>query len=665
MGFTKNLFFKQAGRAIMAFSLLFTFSNCQLSSLIKKANRSKENGEYHKAAKLFTKAASKSQSKEQRGRFFYETAQNYHRIGDYRKASAFYKRALTYKYNDSTLLLTYGDMLCGSGKYEKAIETYETFLQANPKSKVAKEKIRMAKLAPEWIQSKSRVEIKKMKEINSKGSDIAAIYPTSRSNYLVFSSNNPEIVSKKKSSITGEQFYDLCYANFNIQRQRWEKPVTLDPNMIINGPEDEAVTSFTSQGSVIYYTKCQYNKAGKASAVVYKSRVDGDQWAKPEPVMIPNDSIMVAHPSITLDGKELYFVSDRPGGYGGNDIWVAKNSNGKWGRATNLGPQINTPGNETYPFIRDNGELYFSSDTHIGIGGLDIFKAIQNEDGVWEVENARSPINSSEDDFAITFLAGKEQGLFTSNRKGTRSDDIFSFIIPAMEFTIEGHISNKKTQEPISNATVRIIGTQGTMLKLKSRNGKYSFNIKKDEEYLVAAYKKGFLNAKYLFNTLEAKESIHLNTNLALTPTDAPISVDNIYFDLAKWDLLPQSKTSLDQLYQILIDNPTIAIEIMAHTDARGDQQSNFTLSQKRAQSVVSYLKAKGIQSVRLTAKGYGKTSPKVVDTALAEKYDFLKEGEVLTMENILKMDNEQQEICHQINRRTEFRVISTNYLKK
>ncbi|MCT4673833.1 MAG: OmpA family protein [Prolixibacteraceae bacterium] len=665
MSFKKNTFFHFFRTLFIIGASLFLLTNCQLKSIVKKANKSKENGEYHKAAKLYSKAASKSQNKNQRACFFYEAAQNYRNISNYRKASAFYKRALTYKYNDSTLLIKYGEVLCGSGKYDKAVEAFEEYLKLHPNDQEVKEKIRMSKLAPEWIQSTSRIEIKKLREINSKGSDIAAIYPTSRSNYIVFATNNPDLVSKKKSNITGERFYDLCYANFDIQKQKWQSPKSLDQDQVVNGPEDEAVTTFTSQGSVIYYTKCQYNKDGKTSAAVFKSRVDGEQWAKPEQVLIPNDSTMVAHPSISLDGNELYFVSNRAGGMGGNDIWMSKNINGKWGPAINLGSSVNTAGDETFPFIRDNGELYFSSDTHAGLGGLDIFKAVKDEDGTWQVENVRAPINSSGDDFAITFLEGKDKGLFTSNRKGTRSDDIFEFVIPPMKFTIEGHVIDKEKGQPVSNATVRLIGTDGTMLKLKSRNGKYSFNVTKDAEFLVAAYKKGYLNSKYLFNTLEAKESIQIKHDLQLTATDAPITVDNIYFDLAKWDLLPQSIEALDSLYQILIDNPTISIEVMAHTDARGDNQSNFKLSQKRAQSVVNYLRAKGIESVRLSAKGYGKTSPKVVTESLSKKYPFLEVGEILNMENISQKDNEKQEICHQINRRTEFRVLSTNYLKR
>ncbi|QZE13541.1 OmpA family protein [Halosquirtibacter laminarini] len=660
-----NSFYRQSIKFGWAILIVFSFCSCQLNSLIKKADRCNQNGEYYKASKLYNRAAQKSKSKQQRSKFYFQTAENQRKIGDFRKASGFYKRAITYKYPDSLLWIKYGDMLCGSGKYEKAIEAYNTFLIDHPEAKEVKEKISLAKQAPKWIESKSRIQIEKLRAINSKGSDISAIYPSSRSNYLVFATNNAELVTKKKSNITGERYYDLCYANYDIQKQRWGKPQNLDPDGIINTQEDEGVPSFASQGSVIYYTQCKYAKNGGASAAIYKSRVDGEQWAKPQRIKIPDDSTMVAHPSVTLDANEIYFVSDRPGGYGGNDIWMSKKEGNQWGPAINLGPQINTTGNEVYPFIRDNGTLYFSSDTHPGIGGLDIFQAIQNEDGIWEVENVRAPLNSSGDDFAITFLAGKEQGLFSSNRKGTRSDDIFSFVIPPMEFTIEGEVLNKNTNKLLTQATIRVIGTDGTMLKLKTRNGKFRFNISKDAEYLLAAYKKGYLNAKYLFNTLDAKESVHLSRNLVLTPTDAPIEVDNIYFDLAKWDLLPASIASLDSLYQVLVDNPTISIEIMAHTDGRGDSQSNFSLSQKRALSVVAFLKAKGIPAIRLSAKGYGKTSPKVIDKKLANKYEFLEVGDTLTMEFIQRKEKEEQEICHQINRRTEFRVLSTNYLKR
>ena len=442
----------------------------------------------------------------------------------------------------------------------------------------------------------------------------------------------------------------------------------IDDQKIIDTFDEEGASSFNVAGNTMYFTRCRYQKKDQRSAEIYTSKQLLGIWGEPVKEKIGGDTLMAAHPSLSADGSTLYFVSDRPGGMGGKDIWYATKKKGgdSWGKPANAGPQINTSGDEMFPCIRENGNLYFSSNAHIGMGGLDIFVAKKGEDDKWIVENMKSPVNSTGDDFGIAFYSGEERGLFTSNREGSFKDDIYTFVLPPKSYDIDGDIFNKENGVRINDASVKLIGTDGTMLKLKAENGKFRFKLKQGVEYVVAAYCKGFLTAKMIASTIGLEEGKEFQFRLELTPADAPISIDNIYYAFGKWDLLPESRSSLDSLAELLVLNPTTIIELMAHTDCRGDDALNSEISQKRAQSVVTYLIDRGIQPGRLVAKGYGESSPKKVTKKLAKTYSFLKLGTELTCKYIESIsDEKEREICHQINRRTEFKVLSSDYREK
>ena len=344
---------------------------------------------------------------------------------------------------------------------------------------------------------------------------------------------------------------------------------------------------------------------------------------------------------------------------------MATKNGGSFSKPVNLGTSINTTGDEMFPFVRDNGELYFASNGLVGMGGFDIFKAVKDEDGNWSVENMGSPMNSPSDDFGIAFVTGENKGMFSSNRKGSRGDDIYSFLVPPKIYTVEGEIFDKETNAKLDGVTVRIIGTDGTNLKMRTKNGKFQMKLNPETEYIFAAYKDGFLRDKAAASTIGLDDSKDFWFDMFLTPTDSPIKVENINYEFGSWELLPESKVALDTLVQVLIFNPTITIELMAHTDHVGSDQFNFDLSQKRAQSVVDYLIEKGINPQRLVAKGYGETWPKKITRILAQQYDFLKRNDELTEDFILKLTEEQQEIARAINRRTEFRVLSTDFIER
>ena len=646
--------------------LVLFASSCTVSKRYRTALTSFEIGEYTKSIASFRKVYSKTKDKNQKAVIQFKIAEAYYKIGQYRQAESYYKNAITSKLGGAITWLHYAEVLRDNGKYAEAIKNYKIYLDSVPGDQMALNGIESSTVTKEWPKVKSRYIIANMKDLNSASSDFSAAYAGVHDNEIFFTSVRQGSTGKKKSAITGEFNADIYRSNYNAQKKHWDKPQLIDANNVINTIEEEGAGTFNSDGTTMYFTRCPYDKSGEKGTAIYTATQLSGVWGNATKVSILNDSLMAAHPTISAKGDTLYFVSDRPGGYGGKDIWYVKKKGDKWDKPVNAGPEINTPGDEMFPFIRDNGILYFSSNGHVGMGGLDIFMAKKNLDKKWIVENMKYPINSTGDDFAITYYPGEDRGLLSSNRTGSRKDDIYSFLLPPKIYELEGDIFNKGTGTRINDASVRLIGTDGTMLRMTAENGKFKFKLKPEVEYVIAAYKKGFLNAKAVTSTVGMDEGKQFQVRLDLTPSDVPINVDNINYEYAKWDLLPESITALDSLASLLVLNPTIVIELMSHSDCRGDDEVNSILSQKRAQSVVTYLISKGIQSGRLVAKGYGETAPKTVTKAIAKQYPFLKPGVELTCTYIESLkDEKKMEICHQINRRTEFKVLSSDYKEK
>ena len=641
--------------------------SCTVSNQYKTALTAFEIGEYAKSITALRKSYTKIKDRQQKASIQFKIAEAYYKIGQYRQAESYFKSALIRNSGGTVVLLHYAEVLRANGKYEEAIKNYKAYLDSVPGDKMAINGIESSQKTQEWLKAQTRYKIENLKEINSNASDYAASYAGVHDNEIYFTSSRKGATGKEKSAITGEFNADIFKSTYNLQKKRWDKPVLIDDQKVIDTFDEEGAASFNSTGNIMYFTRCRYQKSDQRSAEIFSSKQLLGIWGEIAKVKIGGDTLMAAHPSLSADGNTLYFVSDRPGGLGGKDIWYSTKKKGDaWGKPVNAGPEINTSGDEMFPYIRENGTLYFSSNAHVGMGGLDIFMAQKNTDGKWVVENMKSPVNSTGDDFAISFYSGEERGLFTSNREGSIKDDIYSFVLPPKVYEIEGDVINKENGIRINDASVKLIGTDGTMLKLKAENGQFKFKLKPNVEYIVAAYRKGFLNAKMVASTMGLEEGKQFQFRMELTPADSPISIDNIYYAFGKWDLLPESVAALDSLSELLVLNPTTIIELMAHTDCRGDDALNSEISQKRAQSVVSYLIAKGIQPGRLVAKGYGKTAPKRVTKKLSKAYPFLKQGKDLTCSFIEALeDDKQREICHQINRRTEFRVLSSDYREK
>jgi peptidoglycan-associated lipoprotein len=651
---------------IAYFILILILSSCTAAKFGRIALNSKQIGEYYKAIENFSKATRKEKDRDKRKEYAFAIAECYRAIGDYERASLYYTNAIRRGYSDPVALLRNGDMLRASMKYEDALENYRTFLDSLPNEEHAMRGIESIRMTQQWVSNPTRHIINPVKELNSRESDYAPVYMGNRNNEIIFTSTRKASTGKRKSMITGQNYADLFKSQFGVQKQKWGEPQLVDQSLIVNTADEEGAVTMSASGDQMLFTRCRYDKNQNLGSEIYSTSHSRGSWAEPIRVEVVGDSIIAAHPALSPDGSKLYFVSDKPGGYGGKDIWVADKKEGSFANPVNLGPAINTEGDEMFPYVRDNGELYFSSNYHLGMGGLDLFKAARNADGRWVVENLGSPVNSPADDFGITFVKGKDEGMFSSNRKGSRGDDIYYFVIPPTIFQVAGEVFDKETGNKLEGSSVRIIGTDGTNIKMRTQGGKFQMKLQANTDYIFAAFKDGFLNDKVKASTIGLVNSKDFRVELYLTPTDAPIKLENINYEFGKWDLLPESKVALDSLVQILVLNPTITIELMAHTDHVGSEQFNFDLSQKRAQSVVDYLIQKGINPQRLVARGYGETWPKTVTRKIADQYSYLKKGDELTEAFINKLETEEQkQAAMALNRRTEFRVLSTDFHEK
>lgn len=652
-------------KALIVFSLItFSLDGISQTARLKRAEALYEAGGFFEAVEIYRRELDKV-PREQMGFYLQRIADCYRFVGNARQAEIWYSKAIQREAPDPKVFYNYAEMLKMSEKYDVAIEQYQKYKQLVPNDPLADIGIRSCELAQKWIASPAGYEIVNMRAINSRQSDFSPAFASDDYSILYFTSSRDEATGSKKHAGTGEMFTDI----FVSQRDRqgnWSEPRPLDES--INTAFDEGAPSLTSDFNKLYFTRCRTSKRNKLGCEIMLSERREQGWLSPEPLLIAADSMVVAHPSISNDDLTLYFVSNMPGGYGGNDIWKITRSSpsDNWGEPVNLGAEINTKGNEMFPFIHSDGTLYFSSDGHPGMGGLDIFRAKSNGNG-WEVENMRYPINSPSDDFGIIFEREREAGYFSSRRRdvGSRGgDNIYLFYLPEIIFNMIGDVRDDKTGRALADANVQLVGSDGLIVNAKTgADGSFRFMLNPNTDYVLIASREGYLNGKGRETTRGLAASKEFTVEIQLTSTAKPIELPNIFYDYDRWELRPESMAALDRLIEVLNDNPTIVIELGAHTDSRGTLEYNYDLSQKRAQSVVNYLIERGVPAERLRAKGYAQSQPKVVDEQLVQQYPFLNIGAKLNQEFIDKIQNqEQQETVHQINRRTEFRVLSTDY---
>ena len=636
--------------------------SCKAAKL-SDAEEKQRIGEYYEAAAIYRKVYTKTSPKKRdlRGYIAYRMAECNRLINNTAKATSAYMNAIRYDYPDSTVYLRMGQMLQKTGRYPEAIKNYDIYMENDPSNLLAINGIQGCELAPGWKKNPTRYEVRRMDKFNSRRGEFSPMLAGDKYDQLYFASSRSKDKDAKVSAITGQNNNNLFLVKQD-EKGAWLAPVELEDE--VNTEYDEGTPSFSPDGNTMYYTYCAQDPEGPRTAEIYISTRSSAKWGKGTRATIVKDSVTaLGHPSISPDGKYLYFVSDAVGGFGGKDIFRARVAGNDFGPMENLGEEINTPGDEMFPYVRDSVTLYFASNGHPGMGGLDLFKATQDSTGKWNVENLGAPINSMADDFGITFAGKEERGFFCSNRNDARGyDHIYSFERPTITIFIEG-IVNDVDEYPIEDATVRIVGKDGLNVKVPvKKDGTYRVELERDIRYVMMASARGYLNQNYELHTGPEEKNETYIVDFFLSPISKPVVIDNIFYDFDKATLRPESKKALDEMIKMLNDNPNVTIELGAHTDRKGTDQYNERLAQRRAQSVVDYLIAGGIEAARLEAKGYGESVPKTINKKMAKQFDFLKEGDVLTEEFILALPPEQQEIADQINRRTEFKVLRTNY---
>ena len=619
-------------------------------------------GEYYDASVTYKKVYNKLRSKEQRpqrGVVAFRMANCYRLLNMSARASAAYQNALRYQYPDSMAHLYLAQSLQRQGKYGPAMKAYDAYLEKVPNDSLALNGLIGCKNALKWREQPTRYVVKNAKLFNSRRADFCPMFLGADYDQLYISTTNEKAMGDKKSEITGMKNADIFVAKKD-EKGMWQRPEPVEGEL--NSEFDEGIVSFSPDGQTMYLTKARREMSANTSVEIFTSQRSDAKWSAPVKYEVTADTVSAfGHPAVSEDGEFLYFASDMPGGYGGKDLWRISLKD-RVGSLENLGPDINTTGNEDFPYVRSNGILYFSSDGHPGMGGLDLFKATPKLETGWTIENMRNPMNSSSDDFGITFGKG-EEGYFTSNRGDARGyDHIFSFSYTPVKITIEGMVMDKD-EEPVKNAIIRIVGNDGSIQKEVARNdGSFSFSLNRGTSYVMLAGAKGYLNQKQEFVSDTVAQDAEYWVEFILPAVHKPQVIENIFYDFDKADLRPESVKALDELIQVLETNPNVTIEMASHTDRKGSNKYNEALSLRRAQSVVDYLISKGISADRLQPHGYGESRPKKVTKRIARQYPQFKEGDVMTEEFIEKLSPEDQEAADQINRRTEFQVLSLTY---
>ena len=645
--------------------LLFAFAltSCGVNQTLKKAEQSYARGEYFDAASHYKKAYSRLKPKERtrRGEVAYQLAECYRLINYTVRAKGAYMNAIRYKYPDSLSYFYLAEMLRKNGEYKVAAQQYQLYLASEPGHALALNGLKSCELAQEWKANPTRHAVKRATVFTSRRSDYSPMYAGTDPDILYFTSTRNEAKGNDLNGITGMKSSDIFQSKRDDKGQ-WQKPVPLDSE--VNSEFEDGACSFSPDGKTMYFTRCRTSSEMAVYAEIYSSQRTGANWATPQKCAIVNDSLSsVAHPAVSPGGDYLYFVSDMPGGYGGLDIWRINITRDGFGFVDNLGAEINTPGDEMFPAFAPDSTLYFSSNGHPGMGGLDIFKAIPHTGGKWAVENMKSPINSNGDDFGLAFEPGHQHGFFSSNRGDARGwDHLYTFELPEVTYTLTGWVYDKEG-DPLPESLVTVVGDDGTYWKLNVRtDGSFTQRVSQDVRYVMLASCKGYLNYKQELATDTVQVNRDYELEFPLSSITRPVLIENIFYEFDRADLTPESTESLKELIQLLNDNPYVTIELAAHCDYFGNDDYNLRLSQRRAESVVRYLVAGGISQDRLTAKGYGEEQPKVATRFTLKTAPFLKEGDVLTEDFIKNLPPEEQEICNAINRRTEFRVLRTTF---
>lgn len=648
---------------IIFFAAVCLLCSCGAERNVSKGEKFLALGEYYNAAEQFKQAYSKTDTKnhKNRGKIAMRMALCYDKMNATPRAIASYRNAERYGFGKAAEKLALARLLMKNGNYKEAANVYEEAQDSLPDNILASNGLTSSKEADGLKKAGSRYTVKRIDILNSRRADYSPMLLGDENNFIYFTSTRNEATGEELSGITGTKSADIFYSEKD-EKGNWGRPQLASGG--INTDYEEGACCFSPDGRTMYLTQCLVDPTVPKFAQIVTSERSDAAWGKASLLPITRDTLSsYAHPAVSPDGQWLYFTSDMPGGIGGLDIWRVRITAAGLGGVENLGEPINTPGDEEFPTFRPNGDFYFSSDGHKGLGGLDIFIAKPESNGTYHLKHPGFPLNSNGDDFGMTFEGAANKGYFSSNRGDANGwDHIYSFENPEITNTVKGWVYEIDGYE-LTAAQIYIVGSDGTNTKSNVlSDGSFSYEAKPDVDYLLLATCKGFLNHKEEVRMEQKKESQFVTLQFPLASITAPVLIDNIFYDFNKATLRPESAKALDELVKLLNENPHVTIELSSHCDYKGSAEYNKKLSQRRAESVVSYLINHGIPADRLTAMGYGKSQPKVIRKKLTDKYPWLHAGDTLTVKRILALPADQQELCNQLNRRTEFRVLRTTY---
>lgn len=640
--------------------ILFTFA-CILILLsacspgkraLVKGYNSYVNGEYDVAIDHYKVAIDNSVEVAESN---YRIAEAYRLSNRLQEALPYYETAIDMGIPDTSAVFHYALSLKQNGKYDEAKKELQEYLKMSADTTLeyterAQQEIKNLENLNNILSKDQYYEIENLEAVNSEGAEYA---PVVQKGTFYFTSSRG---SDKIYKATGTGFTNIFQAPMNGEDILIDQASTLGEAFATEAINEGCIT-FSPDGKVMIFAKGNSGKRKGARDVnLYISRLQKEGWTTPELMSITDPNAWDSTPAFSRDGKTLYFASNREGGHGGVDLYSARMDNrGRWGDVRNMGSVINTPGNEMFPYVTDDGKLYFSSDGHPSIGALDIFVAIR-KDGEITIENLGPPVNSTGDDFGISFTSIKD-GYFTSNRDGGKGDDdLYAFVnhdpslktvnyfLAGITVTTDDESGEEKILEGVN---VRLVYPEGqTTINSEETDaeGDFKFKVEGGTNYELIGEKEGYFTTRVSFSTVgktipqeELKEMVTdttFTTKLVLNKIviDKPIVLENIYYEFDESFITDVAAVELDKLVKIMEDNPQISIELSSHTDARGDNDYNQELSQRRAESAVRYLVENGIAPGRITAKGYGE--------------------EQLIIKNAL---TEEQ---HEVNRRTEFKVV-------
>jgi len=658
----------------LIFLLTTTFLIAQNRN-IKIADEAFANERYTEAVQKYLKGYKKlKKNRLEKARVNMQIAKSYLMMNDLRRAKSYYSRLIRSKahHQKPELQLEYARILLGLANYEEAKKQFEAYLLLIPNDPRALIGLKSIDKIKEWTENPIDYTIENIRKINTRYSEFSPAYFDKNYQSIIYTTTREEATGKAKDGWTGMDFSDL-YSSRIDSKGVWTTPETIDDTETINTSANEGQATLNDRFNTMYFTRCFQSETTASGCAIMKVKRSGRLWGEPKMVFLGGDSTnSIGHPTLSNDERTIIFSADFSNGLGGQDLYIAhrKKDSDKFMRAHNLGGLINTSGEELFPFLRNDTLLYFASNGHIGMGGLDIYRVtIKGDTAASEIVNMGVPINTFSDDFGITFNPNEfESGFFSSSRKGGRGkEDIYSFSLPPIEYAIKGTVIDDYSLQPIKDLEVLLSDNSKNTYKSKTNSkGQFSFPssiVQKRKDYELSFEKENYFTQKINESTkgLEHSKTFEEVVKLKRIP-EKPILLPEILFDLAKWDLKPIYEDSLRGLIGTLDANPDIVIELGAHTDAQGNAEQNDILSQKRAESVVDYLIDRGIDPGRLVAKGYGERSPRTLEKTINKKGFTFDEGTVLNEEYIKYLQDDKKAVANELNRRIEFRVLRRNY---